>query len=172
MGLLALAGICGTLLREPITALGQTFIDIGGTAGLFAGVMLANISLLPATDEPVIFLAISSGRMGAWSIFLVSAAASTLAGPVGYGLGALVGRATSLEAWVTRTNANLADWLRRRGAWAVAVCAVLPFPFAVSTWTAGMMRVGLVPVCAASLLRIPKTGFYFWLMVQGWGMGG
>jgi len=160
------------VLRAPITSLGQAFIDAGGAAGLFAGVILANTSLLPATDEPVIFLAISSGRMSAWTIFLVSAAASTLAGPVGYGLGALVGRATSLEAWITRKNPDVAAWLRQRGAWAVAVCAVLPFPFAVSTWTAGMMRVGLLPVCAASLLRIPKTGFYFLLMLKGWGMGG
>jgi len=138
---------------------------------LFAGVMLANTSIIPATDEPVIFLAISSGRMDPMTILLTSAAASTLAGPIGYGLGALVGRLTSLEDWLTRRHTELADLLHRRGAVAVAICAILPFPFAVSTWTAGMMQVGFLPVCAASLLRIPKTAFYFWLMYQGWGMG-
>jgi hypothetical protein len=41
----------------------------------------------------------------------------------------------------------------------------------VSTWLAGMTAVNFWKVCLASLLRIPKTGFYLYLIVQGWALG-
>ena len=35
-----------------------------------------------------------------------------------------------------------------------------------------MTRIGLFKVFLASLVRIPKTAFYVWLIVIGWAMGG
>ena len=54
----------------------------------------------------------------------------------------------------------------------VAIAALLPIPFALATWTAGLTGVAFPKLLAASLLRIPKTWFYLWLILQGWAMGG
>ena len=70
-----------------------------------------------------------------------------------------------------RFNPEAAAWIEARGAWGVAVAALLPIPYALATWTAGAMKVSLRDVMLASLLRVPKTAFYVALLAAGWGAG-
>ena len=106
------------------------------------------------------------------TLWAVAASASVLSGIVGYGLGfALVSR-SRLRGWVDRKHPGFIRFMERHGHKGVAVAALLPIPFAVATWSAGMTRIGLGGVALASLLRIPKAGFYLWLIVTGWGFGG
>jgi len=168
--LVAAAGALGVVLREPLTACAAWFLERFGLAGVFAGVMFTDTSPLPLTHEPVLLLAVSAG-IEAWTIFWVAAAASTLAGPVGYFGGWCVRRSRRFRDWIEGRAPELTAWMREHGAKGVAVAALLPIPFAVSTWSAGMTAVNFPKVLAASLLRIPKTGFYLYLIVAGWALG-
>lgn len=169
--LLGVAGMTGWLLRDPVVEAGRWFVDALGPAGLFTAVTLVDASPVPMTNEPLVLLALGGG-LGPWTIFAIVSGASVLAGFVGHVSGALVDRRLPIGDYVERKQPEAARWIRTRGAWGVAVAAVLPMPYALATWTAGAMGVPLRHVMLASLLRVPKTAFYVWLLTTGWRLGG
>lgn len=168
--LLAVAGLTGLLFREPISAGATWLYERLGLAGLFLGVLITDTSPLPLTHEPVLFLGVSAGE-DPWRILAVTATASVLAGPVGWSCGRLARRSRRLTHWLQRRFPEVVTFMDEHGAKGVAIAALLPIPFAVSTWLAGLSTVRFGPLCAASLLRIPKTAFYLWLLVAGWSAG-
>ncbi len=170
VSVLALAAVCGVVLREPLTIAGTWFVDTLGAFGVALGVLVTDTSPLPLTNEPVLMLALGGG-MSVWTVFAVAATTSWLAGIVGYSLGRLLDATTSAQARFRRWQPAAADWIERRGAVGVAIAALLPIPFSLATWSAGMMRVRLSHVAIASLARIPKTAFYLGLMAAGWSAG-
>jgi len=168
--ILGLAAASGLLLREPITLWGGAFVHRFGLVGLLAGVVISDSSLLPLTNEPLVLLAISGG-LSPWVVFAVTAGGSFLAGPLGWFYGYTLARRTRFGAWLALKNPNVTALLHRYGIRFVAVSALLPFPFSVSTWLAGAAGLPLRAVAAASLLRIVKTAFYVVLIVSGWAVG-
>jgi membrane protein YqaA with SNARE-associated domain len=167
VAILALAGLCGFLLQGPIEAGAGWFVDRFGLPGIFLGVLFTDSSIIPMTHEPVLLLGIS-GKLPTWPLLATASSASVIAGFLGYSLGFfLVGR-TRLRPFVERKWPQFAGFVKRYGAKGVAVAALLPIPFAVATWSAGMMGVPFGQVAAASLLRIPKTAFYFFLLLGTW----
>lgn len=171
--LLALSYTIGKFLQGPITVAGEALLDRFGLVGLFLSVIITDSSPLPMTNEPLAILAISADRP-ANLVFGVISVASVCAGLVGYTCGRIAGEATSLGAFLRRRYPGFTHFMTRYGAYGVAICAFLPIPFALSTWTAGMTRVAVLKVAAASLVRIPKTAFYVWLIRVGldWGASG
>ncbi len=169
--LVVFAWACGLLFRGTIIAMGRGFVSAFGLPGLFMGVIVTDASPLPLTNEPLVMLAISGG-VSAWVIFAVVSAASVTAGLVGYLGGVLVGRGTPLARFIKRRYPGFDGFMQRYGVWGVAICAFLPIPFALSTWSAGMLRIGWHRVALASLVRVPKTAFYLWLIMVGWGASG
>ena len=158
------------LLRDPIVAVSEGFIERWGLYGLVGGTLIADTSPLPLTSEPLMVLGL--GAEMKWStIFWAIGITSTFCG----GLGWFLGR--GLDRWIqigARFRANQPDtvaWIERYGAWGVAVAALLPIPYALSTWTAGALSVPLRWVLIASLMRLPRTGFYLWIVHHGWSMG-
>ncbi|MCB9780647.1 MAG: VTT domain-containing protein [Alphaproteobacteria bacterium] len=171
LAVLAVAGLCGVLLREPLIAWGGLFLDRFGLAGLFFGAMFTDSSIVPLTNEPLMLLAISGGA-NPWVVAAITAAGSVLAGPIGWTCGRLLARHTRLGPWLARRHPQVVAFLTRYGARFVAVAALLPFPFAVSTWLSGATDVRFGHLLLASLLRIPKTLFYAALLTGGWAAGG
>jgi len=171
IGILGVAGLTGALFKEPLQAVGAAFIGHFGLAGLFAGVILTDASPLPLTNEPLVFLARGAG-VGVWTIFFVVSAASVTAGAAGYLSGRFFGGLFGLEAALDRRQPALAHFMRQYGAEGVAIAALLPIPFALSTWSAGILRVPLHKVMLAALVRVPKTGFYVLLIAGGLSLGG
>jgi membrane protein YqaA with SNARE-associated domain len=174
IGLVVLLGVsylCGVVLREPIEVGGKAALDRLGYWGLAGGVIITDASPLPMTNEPLVILAIGAGRP-ANTVFAVISAASVCAGFVGWTAGRYLGDVTGIGPWMRRRYPGFERFMLRYGAYGVAVCALLPIPFALSTWSAGMMRTELWKVALASLVRIPKTAFYVWLIMVGWSASG
>ncbi|MCO4770730.1 MAG: VTT domain-containing protein [Deltaproteobacteria bacterium] len=169
--ILAVAGLTGVLFKEPLQAIGAAFIDNFGLAGLFVGVIITDASPLPLTNEPLVFLARGAG-LDVWTIFGVVSAASVVAGAFGYWSGRIFGGMLGLEEWLNTKQPALAHYMRRYGAEGVAIAALLPIPFALSTWSAGILHVPFLKVMVAALVRIPKTAFYVLLIVGGLSLGG
>lgn len=170
LGLLLFSYLCGVLLRDPIVIASKWVFAKFGLAGLFCGVIVTDASPLPMTNEPLMLLAVSAG-VEPPTVFLTTSVASVTAGFVGYTCGRFFGRALGIGDWIHRRYPGFEVFMQRYGAYGVAICALLPIPFALSTWSAGMARVALWRVMLAALVRFPKTAFYLWLIVQGWGLG-
>ena len=167
---LGVAALAGILLREPIEAVAGVFIDRFGWAGLFAGVVITDASPIPMTHEPILLLGVAEG-LNAWKIGVVASLASVCAGPVGYTGGWLLRTRSDARHWLEDRAPGMVRFLRDWGATGVAIAALLPIPYALATWTAGLLGVRFAKVVLASLLRIPKTLFYLFLIVQGWSLG-
>lgn len=168
--ILAIAAVCGVLLRDWIERTGGWFIDHFGIGGLFGSVVFVDSSLIPMTNEPLMILALGAD-LNTWVVFGVVSGGSVLAGSVGYFGGILLDRYSTMQDRFRRWNPDAAEWIEERGAVGVCVAALLPVPFAFATWTAGVMRVPYGGVLLATLLRVPKTGFYLALMLLGYSVG-
>lgn len=169
--ILAVAGTTGVLFREPLQALGDAFIGRWGLGGLAIGVIITDASPLPLTNEPLVFLARGAG-LDLWTIFGVVSGASVAAGSVGYWSGRVFGGALKLAPWMAHRHPGLTHYMTQYGAEGVAIAALLPIPFALSTWSAGILRVPYGRVFVATLVRIPKTIFYALIIVGGLAAGG
>lgn len=170
VGLLTLfAGVAalGFLLREPLEWLAAWFVGNLGLPGVVLAVTI--VDTLPLTHEPVLLLAWSGG-IPFWHIWAAASAGSVAAGVIGWFLGRALGGRPTVQRFFERYR--LSSFLDRYGAWAVAVAALTPFPYAVATWAAGAARVPLVLVFAGSLVRLLKVWIYLSLIVLGWSAGG
>jgi membrane protein YqaA with SNARE-associated domain len=168
--MLVIAGACATLLRGPVEALGTRFVETWGALGVAAAVFVCDWSVLPLTNEPVVLLALSGG-IDAATVFAVTAAASVVAGFAGYACGALLGRTSRLRERILAGGSERAAFTRRFGAVGVAIAALTPIPYALATWSAGVLRVPLAGFALACLVRVPKTAFYVWLLATVWQSG-
>ena len=165
------AAVLAFYAEEPLTRAADLFMERWGAGGLALGVIILDTSPFPLINEPILLLAYQGG-MSAWDVLLVAGGASVLAGSLGYLYGFILNKIFPVRRWMEERRPNAVAWIHKHGAKGVAVAAVLPIPFSVATWTAGAMGVPWKTVALASLLRIPKTGFYLWLIVTGLAVGG
>ena len=86
--LLTISGLCAWLLKDPLVALGQAFLDRFGLPGLFIGTLIADTSPLPLTHEPLTFIGIAAG-IPPITLLATIASASVSAGPLGWFFGRL-----------------------------------------------------------------------------------
>jgi membrane protein YqaA with SNARE-associated domain len=163
--LLVVLVVAGLLVREPVEALASWFVREGGLVGLFVAVTV--IDSLPLTHEPVLLLAWSGG-LGFWQVWLAASLGSVSAGIVGWTLGGLLGRFAVVKRVFVRYR--IAEVFERWGGLAVAVAALTPVPYAVTTWAAGAARVPFLPLLLGCLVRFLKVLIYLSLIVAGWSL--
>jgi membrane protein YqaA with SNARE-associated domain len=164
----SIAGL-GLVLRDPVTALGEWFVSSFGLLGVFAGVFLCDI--MPISLHDPFLVAGHSGGLEFFELAATAISASLLASFFDYGLGATAGhRIPAVRGFVERYR--IGAFMHRYGPSAMMFTAVMPFPFTVMAWAAGMAGVPLYYVLAASLLRGAKILFMLTLIVLGWEVGG
>ena len=121
--LIAVGGLLGWLLREPIAWAGTWFIDVFGLGGLGLLTLAVDASPLPLTNEPLMVLAIGAG-VHLWLIFAVMASGSTLAGLVGWIGGRMIGQHTAPGRWIMKRYPGVQLFLVRWGALGVFIAAL------------------------------------------------
>ena len=87
---------------------------------------------------------------------------------VGWTFGGLLGRFEIVQRVFVRYR--VAEVFERWGGAAVAVAALTPVPYAVTTWAAGAARVPFVPLFLGCLVRFVKVLIYLSLIVAGWSL--
>lgn len=153
------------IARAPLEAFAAWFVGTFGLIGL--GVFVLVVDSLPLTHEPVLFLGLSGG-LGFWPVWAAGTLGSIGAGVSGWAMGRTLGRHPYLQHLFAKYR--ITSFLQRYGAWAVAVAALTPFPYALTTWASGAAGVPLFQVVLGSLMRGPKVLLYLSLMAAGWYM--
>jgi uncharacterized membrane protein YdjX (TVP38/TMEM64 family) len=166
VGLFAAFALVLALLREPITALSQAFVDRFGLAGVALGALLCDLTAAP--KEPVLVLGVTGG-LSFWTIAATISVTTMIAGVTGWALGRRFGRVPWVERRLARTP--VAPFLHRHGARAVAFAAIVPFPFATMTWAAGAVGLPFRTFVLGCLFRIPKSIVSFALALGGAQLG-
>ena len=149
----AAAGLVSYLARDQMSALGGAFYAQHGLVGLAIMVLLIDTYTPGFPFETIVFLALAAG--GDWlELALVAGSASSLAGALGYGHGALLDRWLGVHQ---RARANH-GW-QSFGALAafVAFGALTPFPYSAINWSAGALRLPFWHCFAASWVRLART---------------
>jgi len=167
--LLIAALIAGWTLEEPILMVSDWFVRLFGLWGVFFGVFL--LDCLPLTfSEPLLLLAMEGGeegkKLGFWTVTTVAASGSWFSALLGYSIGLLMGRTDWLKRVFRRYRMDV--FMARYGTAFVAVAAITPFPYGISTVCAGASRIPLAKVMTAALLRFPKNYLYMAIVLAGW----
>lgn len=154
----------GLTLRGPITEMSAWFVSNLGLWGIFFGVML--LDCLPLTmSEPLVLLGFEGG-IDFWTLTTIAGLGSWLSGAIGYGVGKLAGKTEWFRRLFRRYRMD--RFMAKYGTAFVAVAAITPFPYGISTVSAGATGVPFHRVMLAALLRLPKNYLYMTLVIAGW----
>lgn len=155
LGFVGAGFVLGVVAREPLERAATWFVDVLGALGLFVGVMICDVlPFPPIASEPLLVLA-RVGGLSFSSVWALASGASFCAGLVGYGCGRVLGTRPVVVRLLER--AGVAPLMRRYGPLVVALAAVSPLPYAPATWSAGALRLPLLPfalACTANALRV------------------
>ena len=163
IGLVALAMLLTYLFEDQLTAIGQTLFRRYGLSFVFVGVALIDLSLIPLPNEPVLVFAVKGDVPVEW-IAITASSASLLSANLGFWLGRGLAKLHLHEKILGMFTAEARRFVQTKGAWGVGLAALTPIPFAVCAWSAGALGMKTTSFVLASLLRVPKTLFYLWLI--------
>lgn len=167
--LVLLGGLCGILFRGQIEFIGSWLINQLGLWGLVIGTLITDTSPLPLTSEPIAIIGFGA-KLPLWTIILTMSATSHCAGPLGYLCGHSVRNFSFVQNLLKGKLKPLSSFVHKHGIVAVAMGALLPIPYALTTWIAGAVGIGFWYTFLASTLRWVKTATYVYLLSLGWMM--
>lgn len=169
VAVLLLGILAGWLFRDQLTWLGNYLVGEYGPRGIFFSVFFIDWVPMPATNEPILLLGISAD-MSFWTVFWPAASASVVAAWAAYWAGRFVDAKTSFGHSIAMAYPGIFRWIRDKGAVGIAIAALVPLPFSVFCWAAGIVHLKFRNIFLIGFLRIPKTLFYLWLIHAGWGL--
>ena len=167
--LVAVGAACSYLLKDEIQLYGSLMIEKFGLWGLVIGTVITDTSPLPLSSEPIAILGFGA-NLELVDIILTMSLTSHLSGPLGYILGRFFSKTKVVSHLLNHRLAYVRDFVKQHGLKAVCMGALLPIPYALTTWTAGAVGISLWGTFLASSLRWVKTGLYVYLLSLGWGI--
>lgn len=153
--------------RPQCEGVARSFVGAYGYWGMALGTLLADAFHFPIPPQFYMLLSIASRASVAASMAAI-VSASVLAGVVGYH----TARFVSKSQWITSKTAGSRQLLERAvarfGARAAIVASVLPIPYSVLCYLAGLNRMPQRFLLLLCLCRIPKLFVFYWLVHWGW----
>ena len=171
VGLIALGTGCAYLFKDLIIEYGQWTVEQFGLEGILFFTMLIDSSPLPLTSEPLVLLALGA-KINPVNLALGMSLFSHLGCLIGWSGGQLLARNEERKKWVINRFPELFDYMDEYGARGVLLGALLPIPYAITTWAAGVTNVPLKDVFIASSGRWVKNCVTVALITGGWMLGG
>lgn len=164
--LILFAGL-GYWVRAPVEAFAKLWVDHTGLLGLFLAT--AVLDALPAPIPPDVFMGFTFlGGEPWWQASLVTGLGSVVGGNLAW----LLGRFSTRTAWMSRLlngrGKQSAYLVRRNARLAITLGALTPLPFSVSCLAGGAVGMRWTTLLPLTLLRIPRMGFYLYVMQLGW----
>lgn len=158
------------LARAECEAIARQFVASYGYWGMALGTLLADGFHFPIPPQFYMLLAVASRSPVSYS-FGAIALGSLLAGFLGYETAGLAGRSQRLRARTQGARRVLERAIHRFGPSAALYSSLLPVPYSVLCYLAGMMRLPRQFLVLLCLCRIPKLAAFYWLVLLGWQPG-
>lgn len=154
--------------RPELEWLSQLMIAKLGVAALFFGPFLADAFSVPMPPQLYLLAAITTHKPAWLTIALVSAG-SVVGGNLGRWLGSRLGDRPVLRRLLGKTRGRVDGVFGRYGYWAVAVGSLMPLPYSILCYLAGVYRMPMGLFAVMSLLRIPRLVFFYYVLRAGFG---
>ncbi len=156
-------------VRPTAEGAARGFVERFGVVGMGIGTLLADGLHFPVPPQFYMLLAIASGTPFS-EAFAAIAAASVVAGLLGYAISERLSRLP----WVSRKTAGLrrllASSFERHGYPAALILSLLPVPFSMLCYLAGLNRLPLKFLALLALCRVPKLAVFYFLIHLGWSI--
>jgi membrane protein YqaA with SNARE-associated domain len=165
----AFVALVGYAARAPAEALARSFVTRFGLLGFALGTLLADGLQFPVPPQFYMLLGIAS-RIPAARTLCTIAAASIVAGCLGYSLGHFATRLPWVARALSRYREMLGSVYERYGYRAALLASLLPIPYSVLCAAAGVNRLPITFLALVSLCRIPKLLAFYWLVERGWAL--
>ncbi len=169
VAMLLVSGVAAHLLRPAAEAAARDFVERFGVAGMALGTLLADGLYFPVPPQFYMLLAIAS-HTPLSAGFTAIATGSVLAGAMGYAISERLSRLRWISQKTQRLRRTLASSFERRGYAAAVLVTLLPVPFSMLCYLAGLNRMPLKFLGLLALLRIPKLALFYFLLHLGWSL--
>jgi membrane protein YqaA with SNARE-associated domain len=163
----SLAALLAAHFRPQAEGVARAFVNTFGVAGMALGTFLADGLHFPIPPQFYMLLAIASGASPVLS-FLAISVASVLAGGLGYRLCSWVSGWQWLERRTSKHRELLLRAFERYGYRAALLAMLLPIPYSLLCYLAGLGRLPRTFVLLLSAYRVPKLLFFYLLVHWGW----
>jgi membrane protein YqaA with SNARE-associated domain len=164
----ALVSAAAYFARAELDALGRTFVQHFGVAGMFLGTFLADAFSFPIPPQFYMLTAISAGQSQLAAMVAICAA-SMIAGCVGYRLAGRLARVRLLARRIEASRVKFDRLLERYGYWAIILGSITPIPFSVLCYLSGLYRIPARYFAVLILTRVPRLLVFYALIRAGWG---
>jgi membrane protein YqaA with SNARE-associated domain len=161
--------LLGYFVREPAAALARGFVGRFGIWGMMLGTLMADGLHFPVPPQFYMLLAVASNTP-AYLAFPAIALASILSGCLGYQLASWASRLGWLAKRTERYRAMLLQAYQRRGYRTALVASLLPIPYSVLCYLAGLNRLPAPFLVLVGLCRVPKLLGFYGLVYMGWSL--
>jgi membrane protein YqaA with SNARE-associated domain len=162
-----LAGVVGYLARKPAEALALGFVSRFGVWGMALGTLLADSFHFPVPPQFYMLLAVASNTPTVHA-FPAIAAASLVSGGIGYQLAKWASQVAWLAGKTERYRRVLAAAFERRGYRIALVASLLPIPYSLLCYLAGLNRMPAAFLALIGVCRVPKLLGFYGLVYFGW----
>ncbi len=159
--------IAAALFRAPLQALGSAFVARFGYAGMAAGTFLSDAFMFPIPPQFYMLTAVAAGAPQIASVTVICAT-SVLAANVAYHVAGALGRLPFFRQRIARSRGAVDPLFARWGYFAVALGAVLPVPFSLLCYVAGLYRIPYRLYAVLVLMRVPRLLVTYAIIRAGW----
>lgn len=165
--MLGVVGLAGYLVRAPTEQVARRFVDSFGVWGLAFGTLLADALHFPIPPQFYLLTLVASDAPPAVGLLAIISA-SVVAGCLGYGLSKLVSHRPWLSSRLARPRSLFESASRRYGHRVALVGSLLPIPYSVLCYLAGLSRLPFRFFAVLALCRVPKLIGFYYLIRLGW----
>jgi membrane protein YqaA with SNARE-associated domain len=167
--MLVVSGVAAHFVRPTAETAAHAFVERFGVTGMAVGTLLADGLYFPVPPQFYMLLAIAS-RTPVSEAFAAIAAGSVLAGLLGYAIAERLSRMRWISQKTTRLRGVLAAAFERRGYGAALLLTILPVPFSILCYLAGLNRMPYKFLGLLAFFRIPKLAVFYLLLHLGWSI--
>jgi uncharacterized membrane protein YdjX (TVP38/TMEM64 family) len=159
--------ILGYLFRAPIMELAHTFVHSFGFVGMGVGTFLADGIRFPIPPQFYMLASISADAPQVATLGSI-AVGSILGGHVAFVLAKKASSFGFVRRRAERVAQKMSALLSRHGYRAIVIGSLLPVPYSLLCYLAGLNRLPYRMFAVLSVLRIPKLVAYYMLIRVGW----
>lgn len=167
--LFALMLVLANTFRAPLERLGRAFAESFGYAGLAIGTFIADGFHFPIPPQFYMLLAITS-EMSQPLAFAAITLASLAGGYAGYTFAGRLAGIGIVARRLERSRALAERAFSRYGVRGTLVAGLLPVPYSVLCYLAGLQGLPANLFLLFTLLRIPRLVAYYYLVRLGWSV--
>ena len=164
--LMLLVGVLGYFFKEPLIDFSSTFVDTFGGPGILVAWFFADMLPLPIPHEA--FTAFGYfGGMPFWTVVMWASIGSVTGATAGFSIGRHLSHTRWYERIMEKRGPGIRAFAKRYGLLALALGATTPLMYSVVCWACGAMNIEYKKFFLVTLLRIPRTALYLWLISKG-----